>query len=67
MSPKSLAELRAFENSEFFASNLIGPFSQRLGFEKNMTLGQIEDIYLACYFGQVLENIQNLVLIPNCI
>ena len=51
-SPKSLAEQRTFETSELFNSRLVSRVSERLGFQRNLTLAEIETIFVSCVFSQ---------------
>ena len=54
-SPKSLQEQKKFETSDFFNSNLVSRVSSRLGFLRNLTLHEIETIFVSCVFGQAWQ------------
>lgn len=62
-SPNSLAEQKLFETSEFFADNVIRPVSVRLGFQDNLTLSDIETLYVSCNFGQAWQPAKG---VPAC-
>ena len=50
MNPKSLQEQKMFEESETFQNELVQPLSELL--TQNLTMTQIEAIWVACSFGQ---------------
>jgi len=54
-SPKSLAEQKRFEASDLFTSKLVARLSSRLGFVRNLTLSEIDTIFVSCVFSQAWQ------------
>lgn len=50
-----MLEQKKFETSEFFNSNLVSRVSSRLGFLRNLTLHEIETLFVSCVFGQAWQ------------
>ena len=59
--PQSLLEQKLFEESQLFQQELIQPLSELL--TQNVTLDQIDAIWVACTFGQAWEPLK---LSPWC-
>lgn len=55
LNPESLREFKLFQESDFFSQNVIQPISTRLGYQRNLTVVEIEELYLACQFGQAWQ------------
>ena len=54
-SPASLYEQKKFETSDMFNSKLVARLSSRLGFLQNLTLAEIDTIFVSCIFSQAWQ------------